>query len=123
MSSLGLVRRVGLRCVGCVGVSCSAPLPLLLPLLSDLLLRLVRFFALSWGAVSVVLLRRLSCVVLLSASFCAVWCSAISFELAGVVACFFWVFVTEPGCPLSSFGGAFCCCCPCLAAWFCKRST
>ena len=65
----------------------------------------------------VVVLRRLSCVVLLSASFCAVSCSVFSVALAGVVACCFCLFFAWPGCPLLSFGGVFCCWCPCLAAW------
>ena len=81
------VRCVLLHCVGCVWLSCPVHPPLLLPFLLP--------GRLSWPVVvrypgvrcCVVLLCPVSCVVLLSVWFLAVWCFVASFALAGAVCC------------------------------------
>ena len=92
VSSSRLVRCVLLRCVGFVRLSCSAPPPLSLPLPSGTLLLpdplWLPVVVLCTGVpCCVVLLCHLSCLVLLSASFPAVWCSVASFALGGAVRC------------------------------------
>ena len=112
-------------CVVSVVSGCPAlPPPLLLPLLQGLLLLPG---PLSWPVdvlcpgvrFCVVLLCRLSCVVLLSASFLAGRAALprSRWLVRFVVACCFWVFIAGSGCPLLFSGGVLCRWCSCLTAW------
>ena len=115
LSSRSLVRRVGLRCVGCVGLSSPLPLSAAAFVLGPVAAAWSGFLLCLGVRCPAVLLRRLPRVVLLSASFPAVWCSVVPFALAGAV-CFCLLFLGVR-CWTRLTGGVFFRWCLCLAAW------